>query len=86
MKEQIAEVELAAEKWSPQHTLAWAFETFGNRVAISSAFGAEGMVLIDIASRVGYLSDTAFSIAFKRWTGQSPGRFRAESRRAASIS
>lgn len=52
MKEQIAEVELAAEKWSPQHTLAWAFDTFGSRVAISSAFGAEGMVLIDIASRV----------------------------------
>ena len=32
--------------------LAWAFETFGNEVAISSAFGAEGMVLIDMASRV----------------------------------
>jgi AraC-like DNA-binding protein len=37
--------------------------------------------LVEIASRVGYLSDTAFSIAFKRWTGSSPGRFRAESRR-----
>ncbi|NKJ45741.1 AraC family transcriptional regulator [Burkholderia sp. SG-MS1] len=36
--------------------------------------------LIDIASRIGYLSDTAFSIAFKRSTGQSPGRFRALSR------
>lgn len=29
-----------------------------------------------IADRVGYLSDTAFSIAFKRATGISPGRFR----------
>ncbi|MDB5828723.1 MAG: AraC family transcriptional regulator, partial [Variovorax sp.] len=29
-----------------------------------------------IAERVGYLSDTAFSAAFKRQTGQSPGRFR----------
>lgn len=36
--------------------------------------------LTDIASRIGYLSDTAFSIAFKRSTGQSPGRFRALSR------
>jgi phosphoadenosine phosphosulfate reductase len=52
VKKQIADVELAAEKWNPQQTLAWAFETFGSRVAISSAFGAEGMVLIDIASRV----------------------------------
>ena len=42
----------AADGWSPQHALTWAFETFGNRVAISSAFGAEGMVLIDMASRV----------------------------------
>jgi AraC-like DNA-binding protein len=37
--------------------------------------------LVNIAARIGYLSDTAFSIAFKRWTGQSPGRYRAEGRR-----
>ncbi|MGB8065237.1 MAG: phosphoadenylyl-sulfate reductase [Candidatus Sulfotelmatobacter sp.] len=48
----IAEVQEAAESWTPQYTLTWAFETFGNRVAISSAFGAEGMVLIDMASRL----------------------------------
>src|ERR1700676_1761000 len=52
MQEQIAEVQHAAENWSPQRVLTWAFQTFGNRVAISSAFGAEGMVLIDMASRV----------------------------------
>jgi len=50
-----AQVELfqtAAETWTPQHVLNWSFERFGNRVAISSAFGAEGMVLIDMASRL----------------------------------
>lgn len=52
MKDKIAQVQLTAESWSPQETLAWAFETFGNEVAISSAFGAEGMVLIDMASQV----------------------------------
>lgn len=52
MKNQIAEAQLAAQSWSPQRVLAWAFESFGNEVAISSAFGAEGMVLIDMASRV----------------------------------
>ncbi len=52
MKDKIAEVQLTAESWSPQQVLAWAFETFGNAVAISSAFGAEGMVLIDMASRL----------------------------------
>jgi len=49
---QIEEVQKEAEAWSPQRVLTWAFEKFGGSVAISSAFGAEGMVLIDMASRV----------------------------------
>jgi phosphoadenosine phosphosulfate reductase len=52
VKDKVLEVQLNAENWSPQRALDWAFETFGNRVAISSAFGAEGMALIDMASRV----------------------------------
>ena len=51
-KEEIANLQSAADSWSPQQALAWAFENFGKAVAISSAFGAEGMVLIDMASRV----------------------------------
>jgi phosphoadenosine phosphosulfate reductase len=51
-REKVAEVQSAAETWSPQQVLTWAFETFGSDIAISSAFGAEGMVLIDMASRV----------------------------------
>jgi phosphoadenosine phosphosulfate reductase len=49
---QIAEVQAEAESWTPQQVLKWAFDRFGSNVAISSAFGAEGMVLIDMASRV----------------------------------
>ncbi len=49
---QIGAVQSHAETWSPQHALAWTFETFGSNVALSSAFGAEGMVLIDMASRI----------------------------------
>jgi AraC-like DNA-binding protein len=41
--------------------------------------------LSELAMRLGYLSDTAFSIAFKRSTGKSPGRFRTGSS-AANIS
>ena len=52
MKDKIAQMQLTVERWSPQQVLTWAFESFANRVAISSAFGAEGMVLIDMASRV----------------------------------
>jgi phosphoadenosine phosphosulfate reductase len=52
MKDRIAELKVTAEAWSPARALQWAFDTFGNTVAISSAFGAEGMVLIDIASKM----------------------------------
>lgn len=53
LQQRITELQNAAEHWTPQRTLNWAFENFGNTVAISSAFGAEGMVLIDMASRTG---------------------------------
>ena len=49
---QIAELQAQSESWTPQQLLKWAFDNFGSNVAISSAFGAEGMVLIDMASRV----------------------------------
>ena len=52
MKEKILQLEPLAVAWSPELVLHWAFETFGNAVAVASAFGAEGMVVIDIASRV----------------------------------
>jgi len=52
MKDDVSKVKIAAELWRPQQVLEWAFDTYGSAVAISSAFGAEGMVLIDMASRV----------------------------------
>src|SRR5437763_16928065 len=45
-------MQLVVERWSPREVLRWAFGRFGKDVAISSAFGVEGMVLIDMASRV----------------------------------
>ena len=52
MKEDVGKLQIAAEAWRPETILEWAFETFGEAVAISSAFGVEGMALIDMASRV----------------------------------
>lgn len=52
MRDRVAEVQQKAESWGPQHVLKWAFETFGKRVAISSAFGPEGMAVIDMAARL----------------------------------
>ena len=48
----ISDVQRRSVSWTPERVLGWAFETFGQSVAISSAFGAEGMVLIDMASHV----------------------------------
>jgi phosphoadenosine phosphosulfate reductase len=45
------EVERLAEEYekrSPQEVLAWALKTFGSRVAFSSSFGAEDVVVIDM--------------------------------------
>ncbi|HZW92355.1 MAG TPA: phosphoadenylyl-sulfate reductase [Candidatus Eremiobacteraceae bacterium] len=52
IKEEVRALQIVAEAWRPERILAWAFETFEEGVAISSAFGVEGMVLIDMASRV----------------------------------
>lgn len=52
MKQEILKLQAEAESWTAQHVLAWGFDTFGNEVAISSAFGAEGMALIDMASKL----------------------------------
>jgi phosphoadenosine phosphosulfate reductase len=52
VKEDISKLQLAAEGWTPEKVLRWAFDSFGREIAISSAFGAEGMVVIDLASRV----------------------------------
>jgi phosphoadenosine phosphosulfate reductase len=41
-----------SENWQPSEILRWAFATFGENVAIASGFGAEGMVVIDLASRI----------------------------------
>jgi phosphoadenosine phosphosulfate reductase len=52
MKKEIADLQSVTESWQATQVLEWALQTFGNRVAISTAFGAEGMVLIDLASRL----------------------------------
>jgi phosphoadenosine phosphosulfate reductase len=52
IKGEVDSLQLQAEAWGPDRILTWAFETFGPFVAISSAFGAEGMAVIDMAARL----------------------------------
>lgn len=40
------------QNWSAEEVLRWAGSEFGSEIAIASAFGAEGIVLLEIASRV----------------------------------
>ena len=52
MRDHAESIPADAEKWRPEEVLRWAFATYGNDVAIASGFGVEGMVLLDLASRV----------------------------------
>ena len=52
MKEAGERIHQLVEQWSPEDLLRWAFVVFGGYVEIASGFGAEGVVLIDIAARV----------------------------------
>ena len=40
------------EAKGPGELLTWAFRTFGSRMALVTSFQAEGMVILDIASRI----------------------------------
>jgi len=52
VREHWQQAQSLAESWSPQRVLEWAFANYGEYIAIASGMGAEGMVLIDMASRI----------------------------------
>jgi phosphoadenosine phosphosulfate reductase len=61
----LAQVQARAENWTAEQILQWSFETYGRDVAVATAFGAEGIALIDIAAQVWpqpriFLLDTSF--------------------------
>jgi len=52
MKDEVRAVQPAAETWNAEVALRWAFDRLGSEVALVSAFGPEGMVLIDMAAGI----------------------------------
>jgi phosphoadenosine phosphosulfate reductase len=52
VREHLEQIQAQAERWRPEEILRWSFDTYGRDVAIASGFGVEGMVLLDLASRV----------------------------------
>ena len=49
---QIERMRGVAEGWSPEEVLGWAFDAFQPGIEIASGFGAEGIVLLDLAARI----------------------------------
>src|SRR5438128_11457128 len=49
--DRIAERQAEAERWSAEELVRWGLEECHPEVAIASSFGAEDVVLIDIAAR-----------------------------------
>ena len=65
MREHLERVKHAAEGWSAEEVLTWAYETFGDDVAMATGFGIEGMALLDITSYINpnprvFTGDTEF--------------------------
>ena len=52
MREHLEQVKAQSEQWRPEEVLRWAFTTFRQDLAIASGGGVEGMVLLDIATKV----------------------------------
>jgi phosphoadenosine phosphosulfate reductase len=46
------QIGIAAESWTAEQVMAWAYDTYGDKIAIATGMGAEGMALLDIAVRI----------------------------------
>jgi phosphoadenosine phosphosulfate reductase len=61
MPEELAELNSNFRRRSPQALLAWAGETFGERMVLTCSFGgAAGMVLLDMVVRLGQATPIVF--------------------------
>lgn len=49
---EIGEIAIELDDKEPQEVIAWALETFGDRIAVITAFQAEGMVVLDMAYKL----------------------------------
>src|SRR5687768_16779721 len=48
----LPEISATFETRSPQDILAWAMETYGDKLTMATAFGAEGCILMDMMARL----------------------------------
>ena len=65
MKTDLEQMKILAEAWKPEQVLSWAFATYGDRVALATGMGVEGMAMLDMAWRINpraqiFTGDTEF--------------------------
>lgn len=65
MKADFEKIRIVAEGWNPEQVLSWAFANYGDRVALATGMGVEGMALLDMAQRINtslkvFTGDTEF--------------------------
>jgi phosphoadenosine phosphosulfate reductase len=53
LRQEVAEQQQAAESWDAARLIKWGLERFGSTLAIASSFGAEDVVLVELAARSG---------------------------------
>ncbi len=61
-------IQIDAEAWSPETIIKWGLSEYGGEIALASSFGAEDVVLIDVAASLGepfriFTLDTDFLFA-----------------------
>jgi phosphoadenosine phosphosulfate reductase len=52
VEQRVTDLQADAERWNAQQSLRWGLAQFGQSLALASSFGAEDVVLIDMASRL----------------------------------
>lgn len=65
MKTDLEQIKVLAETWKPEQVLSWAFATYGDKVALATGMGVEGMAMLDMAWRINprlkvFTGDTEF--------------------------
>jgi phosphoadenosine phosphosulfate reductase len=68
VKTDFEQAKMLAESWSPEQVLSWAFDTYGNHIALATGMGVEGMALLNMAWRINpdvkvFTGDTEFLFA-----------------------
>ena len=61
--EELSKLSAKMETWAPQEILAWAWETYGDKLTMATAFGAEGCAIIAMLADIHTRKDMPMMIS-----------------------